>query len=183
MIEGYISGGVLPVIKHIPGHGRATADSHLVLPTVTASQADLTATDFAPFQALAAAPAAMSAHVVFSAIDAERPASTSEIVHRDIIRGSIGFDGLLMSDDLSMQALAPLTLRQRAEAVHRAGTDIALHCNGDPTEMEAVAEGSRALQGRAAERFDAAFAVTLMARPIDVAEAEACLADVLRLSA
>lgn len=183
VIEGYVAGGVLPVIKHIPGHGRATADSHLVLPTVTASRDELAATDFAPFKALAGAPAAMSAHVVFAAIDPERPASISELVHSEIIRGHIGFGGLLMSDDLSMKALAPLSLRERAEAVHRAGSDIALHCNGNPAEMEAVAAGSRPLDGPSRARFDAAFAVTRSVRPIDVAEAEACLAEVLRLSA
>ena len=183
VIEGYTAGGVLPVIKHIPGHGRATADSHLALPTVTVNCDDLIATDFAPFKALAAAPAAMSAHVVFAAIDPQRPASTSEIVHREIIRGHIGFEGLLLSDDLSMKALAPLSLRERAEAVHRADTDIALHCNGDPTEMEAVAAGSRALDGAARARFEVALAVTRSTCPLDVAEAEACLADVLRLSA
>ena len=103
--EGFMAGGVLPVIKHIPGHGRATADSHLELPVVTEPHAVLSATDFAPFKALRDMPAAMTAHVVYTAIDAARPASTSERVTRDVIRGEIGFDGLLMSDDLSMKAL------------------------------------------------------------------------------
>ena len=181
--DGYITGGVLPVVKHIPGHGRATADSHLALPTVTATRAELIATDFAPFKALANAPAAMTAHVVFTAIDAQHPASTSEIVHREIIRGHIGFDGLLMSDDLSMKALAPLTLKQRAEAVHRAGTDVALHCSGNPAEMQDVAAGSRPLEGPARARYDRALSVTRTSLVCDVAEAEACLAEVLRLSA
>ena len=103
--EGFMAGGVLPVIKHIPGHGRATADSHLALPVVTETRAELAATDFAPFKALSDLPAAMTAHVVFRAIDADAPASTSPIVTREIIRGEIGFDGLLMSDDLTMKAL------------------------------------------------------------------------------
>ena len=125
----------------------------------------------------------MSAHVVFTAIDPAQPASTSARVHSEIIRGHIGFDGLLMSDDLSMKALAPMTLRQRAEAVHAAGTDIALHCNGDPAEMQDVAAGSRPLDGRACERYDRALALTRTSLACDVAEAEACLSEVLRLSA
>ena len=100
-----MAGGVLPVIKHIPGHGRATTDSHLDLPVVTAARAELEASDFAPFRALADMPAAMTAHVVFTAIDADAPASTSARVTAEIIRGAIGFDGLLMSDDLGMRAL------------------------------------------------------------------------------
>ncbi len=104
--EGFLAGGVLPVIKHIPGHGRATEDSHFDLPVVTATHAELSATDFAPFRALADMPAAMTAHVVFTALDPDAPASTSERVTREIIRGEIGFDNLLMSDDLSMKALS-----------------------------------------------------------------------------
>lgn len=179
VIQGTMAGGVLPVVKHIPGHGRATADSHLALPNVTASRQDLEATDFAPFRALADCPAAMTAHVVYSAIDAEAPASTSARVHREIIRGHIGFDGLLMSDDLSMQALAASGLTARTAAVLAAGTDLALHCSGIPSEMTEVATGSRALDGRARERFDAALAVTRTVTPFDVAEAEACLAQVV----
>ncbi len=179
VMEGYVAGGVVPVIKHIPGHGRAMADSHLALPTVAASRTELEATDFAPFKTLRHAPAAMSAHVVFSDIDPDHPASTSAIVHREIIRGHIGFDGFLMSDDLSMKALEATSMRARAEAVLAAGTDLALHCSGNAEEMAAVAAGSRSLEGRARERFDAVLAITQTVSPFDVAEAEACLADVL----
>ena len=109
-----MAGGIVPVIKHIPGHGRATADSHLSLPVVTQSRAELNATDFAPFKALNHMPTAMTAHVVFRDIDANAPASTSAVVTREIIRGEIGFNGLLMSDDLTMKALSG-PMRARAE--------------------------------------------------------------------
>jgi beta-N-acetylhexosaminidase len=180
--EGYRAGGVVPVIKHIPGHGRARADSHLDLPVVDTPHAELSATDFAPFAALRDEPAAMTAHVVFSAIDPAAPASTSPRVHETIIRGEIGFDGLLMSDDLSMRALSG-PMRRRAEAVVAAGSDLALHCNGDLAEMEAVAAGVPTLAGRAAARFVKAIDVTRSTVPFDRAAAEACLASVLRLSA
>lgn len=157
--DGLMAGGVVPVIKHIPGHGRATADSHLDLPVVATGYDALSQSDFVPFRALANMPAAMTAHVVFSAIDASNPASTSEVVTRKIIRGDIGFDGLLMSDDLSMKALAG-PMRNRAEAVIAAGSDVALHCNGDLTEMRAAAEGVPMLSGAALARFVRAFAVT-----------------------
>jgi len=173
--QGYLAGGVVPVIKHIPGHGRATADSHLALPVVATSRAELSATDFAPFKALAHLPSAMTAHVVYSAIDAEHPASTSEIVIRDIIRGEIGFDGLLMSDDLSMKALSG-PMRARAEAVIAAGSDVALHCNGDMAEMEAAAAGVPTLGGEAARRFATACALTARSEPYDRHAAERTLA-------
>lgn len=180
--EGFIAGGVVPVIKHIPGHGRATADSHLSLPVVDAPRAELAATDFASFKALNAMPAAMTAHVVFRDIDAAEPASTSLIVTRDIIRGHIGFDGLLMSDDLTMKALSG-PMRVRAEAVIAAGSDLALHCSGDLPEMLLAAAGAGSLGGRAAERFDAAVKVTKATRPFDSAAAEAQLAKVLAIAA
>lgn len=182
VIAGHVAGGVVPVIKHIPGHGRARADSHLELPVVETTRATLDATDFAPFKALADCPAAMTAHVVYSAIDPSLPASTSVTVHRDIIRGHIGFDGLLMSDDLSMAALGG-PMRQRAEAVIAAGSDIALHCNGNMAEMEAVAAGAGTLAGKPQQRFLAAVRVTHQQGPFDVAAAEACLVKVLALSA
>ncbi len=155
--EGLIAGGVLPIIKHIPGHGRARSDSHLELPVVEASLADLEARDFAPFQALADMPAAMTAHVVYAAIDPTRPATTSRKVIEEVIRGSIGFDGLLISDDLSMKALSG-SLQSRASQSLDAGCDVVLHCNGDPAEMAAVAGGARTLEGRALERAEAALA-------------------------
>jgi len=180
--EGFMAGGVLPVIKHIPGHGRATKDSHLALPVVTEDRAALSATDFAPFKVLSAMPAAMTAHVVFRAIDPESPASTSEIVTREIIRGEIGFDGLLMSDDLSMKALGG-PMRARAEQVIAAGSDLVLHCNGDFAEMQAAAAGSPPLEGRARSRFEAALKVLNARQPFDAAAAEDQLARMLALAA
>ena len=176
--EGYMAGGVLPVIKHIPGHGRALADSHLDLPVVTASHGDLTASDFAPFKLLADMPAAMTAHVVFTAIDPDHPASTSRVVTGRIIRDEIGFDGLLMSDDLSMKALTG-DMRSRALAVIAAGSDVALHCNGDLSEMQAAASGVPSLAGAALKRFAAALAVTEIVEPFDQLSAETVLAGVL----
>ncbi|MBS0411561.1 MAG: glycoside hydrolase family 3 protein, partial [Proteobacteria bacterium] len=155
--EGLIAGGVLPVIKHIPGHGRAGADSHLSLPVVDSSYADLDAIDFAPFRALSDMPLAMTAHVVYSAVDPRRPATTSKAVINQVIRGAIGFDGLLMSDDLSMEALSG-DLTERAEQSLNAGCDMLLHCNGKMDEMRAVAAGADPLERRPAERARAALA-------------------------
>jgi beta-N-acetylhexosaminidase len=168
--EGLIAGGVLPVIKHIPGHGRAMADSHLALPVVDASLADLEARDFAPFKVLSDMPMAMTAHVVYSAIDKKRPATTSRKAISRIIRGSIGFDGLLMSDDLSMKALAG-DFAERARASLAAGCDVVLHCNGDMAEMKAVVAGTRALSGKARRRAQAATArIARHPEPFDAAE-------------
>lgn len=176
--EGFMAGGVLPVIKHIPGHGRATADSHLALPVVDAPREVLDVTDFAPFKALADMPAAMTAHVVFTAVDAEAPASTSRRVTQEVIRGAIGFDGLLMSDDLSMKALTG-PLGARARAVISAGSDLALHCSDVLPEAEEVAAAVPALEGDALRRFRAALAVLARAEPYDSGRAEACLARAL----
>jgi beta-N-acetylhexosaminidase len=177
--EGFMAGGVLPVIKHIPGHGRATKDSHHDLPVVAASRSDLDASDFAPFRALADMPAAMTAHVVFTTIDADAPASTSARVTKDIIRDAIGFDGLLMSDDLGMRALTG-SIAERAAAVLAAGSDLALLCSGDAAETESVAAAVPALQGTAQARFANACAVFRQQTAFDVAEAEARLGEVLR---
>jgi beta-N-acetylhexosaminidase len=169
--EGLIAGGVLPVIKHIPGHGRAGADSHHDLPVVTASREELEAQDFVPFRHLADMPLAMTAHVVYTALDPERPATTSPIVIRDIIRGHIGYDGLVMSDDLSMNALAG-TLTERAEASFAAGCDMALHCNGRMDEMEEVASATPILEGEAKRRADAALGrIRHAPEPFDPVEA------------
>jgi len=171
--EGLIAGGVLPVIKHIPGHGRARADSHLALPVVDASLEDLDARDFAPFKVLSDMPMAMTAHVVYTAIDAKRPATTSRKAIRDVMRGTIGFDGLIMSDDLSMKALSG-DFAERARASLAAGCDVVLHCNGDMAEMKAVMGGCRLLAGRAKAR--AASALGRLAKapePFDAAEARA----------
>jgi beta-N-acetylhexosaminidase len=155
--EGLLDGHVLPVIKHVPGHGRAMADSHLELPVVAAPIEALRETDFVPFKANADLPAAMTAHVVYEALDAVRPATLSPIVVDQIIRKEIGFGGLLISDDLSMRALKG-SFRDRAESLFAAGVDIALHCNGDLTEAAEVVAGTPHLQGQALARVEAAFA-------------------------
>jgi beta-N-acetylhexosaminidase len=155
--DGLLAGGVLPVMKHVPGHGRAAADSHLALPIVEASLEALAASDFLPFQRNADLPAAMTAHVVYTAIDPDNPATISPRVIREIVRGAIGFDGLLFSDDLSMQAL-PGTFREKTERLFAAGVDIALHCNGEPDEAAAVAGASPILEGLARARVDRALA-------------------------
>ena len=177
--EGHIAGGVLPVMKHVPGHGRATKDTHLELPVVTAPVAELERTDFAAFRACADLPAAMTAHVVFEAIDRDRPASISARVIADVVRGSVGFSGLLMSDDLGMQALSG-AIAERARAVLFAGCDLALVCSGNLADTEAVAEVAPQLGGAALARFERALATTGRRQSFDVAEAERCLARALR---
>jgi len=155
--DGLEQGGILPVLKHIPGHGRATADTHIKLPVVDTSAAELEAFDFAAFRPLADLPMAMTAHVVFSALDAEQPATTSATIIERVIRGSIGFQGLLMSDDVSMNALAG-TIAERTRAIVSAGCDIVLHCNGKLDEMRDVASETPILAGKALERAQAAIA-------------------------
>jgi len=173
--EGLIAGGVLPVIKHIPGHGRAGADSHMALPVVDALYEDLDGRDFEPFRVLSDMPMAMTAHVVYAAIDRKRPATLSRKAIRQVIRGAIGFDGLLMTDDLSMKALSG-DFEQRARSALAAGCDMVLHCNGDMAEMKAVAKGTRPLIGRARRRADAALArIARAPEPFDVAEGRARL--------
>jgi beta-N-acetylhexosaminidase len=142
--EGLLAGGILPVIKHIPGHGRAIVDSHLACPVVTASRGELAASDFIPFRALNDMNWAMTAHIVYAAIDPARPATLSPIVIAEAIRGAIGFDGVLVSDDLSMEALGG-SLGERASGALAAGCDVALHCSGRPDEMRAVADSVGAL--------------------------------------
>ncbi|MBJ7415662.1 MAG: beta-N-acetylhexosaminidase [Niveispirillum sp.] len=164
---GLLAGGVLPIVKHIPGHGRAFADSHKELPVVNTARAELEAWDFAPFKALSHLPAAMVAHVVYTDIDADHPSSISPTVIRDIVRGHIGFDGLLFSDDLSMQALSG-TLGQRTAAVLAAGCDVALHCNGQMAEMLDVAANARALDAAGLRRWSAASALVAAAPPTDI---------------
>jgi beta-N-acetylhexosaminidase len=180
--EGFMAGGVLPVIKHIPGHGRATKDSHLALPVVSASRAELVGTDFAAFQRLAHLPAAMTAHVVFSAVDPDLPASVSPRVTAEIVRGAIGFDGLLMSDDLGMKALTG-DIGSRARAVIAAGSDLALVCSGDLSDTEAAAAVVPQLGGVALDRFERARAVFSQQEPFDMAQAIAGLELALRTHA
>lgn len=165
--QGLLDGAVLPVIKHIPGHGRATCDSHKELPVVDAGRETLEASDFVPFRALNRMPLAMTAHVRYQALDADNPATTSARIIAEIIRGHIGFDGLLMSDDVSMEALEG-DLSARAEASLAAGCDMVLHCNGTMEEMEAVAAVCPVLEGRAQERADAALAMLSAPDEIDV---------------
>jgi beta-N-acetylhexosaminidase len=170
--EGLMSGGVLPVMKHIPGHGRALSDTHLELPTVDAALADLQRHDFAPFRELAHLPAAMTAHVVYSAVDPENPATTSGKVVAEIIRGEIGFEGLLVSDDTSMKALSG-DFPSRAAAILGAGCDIVLHCNGVMEEMAGIASRTTALEGSSKERADRALACVGSREEADEAEVRA----------
>jgi len=168
--EGLAEGGVLPVLKHIPGHGRANADSHLKLPVVHADRATLEATDFAAFRPLKRLPLAMTAHVVFTAIDPVRPATTSATMIGEVIRGFIGFDGLLMGDDISMGALSG-SITERARASLAAGCDLVLHCNGKLDEMRAVAAEAPELAGDGRRRAEAALAVRKSPSGIDLAAA------------
>ena len=149
--EGLLAGGVLPVVKHMPGHGRARVDSHKALPIVDADAALLQETDFAPFRALADMPWAMTAHVVFAEIDDRQPATTSAAVIDAIVRGSIGFDGVLVSDDIGMGALAG-TIGERVTAALAAGCDLAMHCNGTLDEMREAAEAAALMTAQAMAR-------------------------------
>jgi beta-N-acetylhexosaminidase len=149
--EGLLAGGVLPVIKHIPGHGRGNVDSHLALPIVDAPLAELERVDFAPFRALAKMPWAMTAHIIYTALDAARPATLSPAVIGETIRRDIGFDGVLVSDDLSMKALGG-TYAERTRGALDAGCDLVLHCNGNMEEMREIASALRPLTAEAAVR-------------------------------
>jgi len=180
-IEGLIDGGILPVMKHIPGHGRAESDSHLALPRVSAELEQLSASDFVTFRSLDQCPIAMTAHVVYESIDPQRPATTSPKVIRDVIRGEIGFDGLLMSDDLSMKALdGPLSVRARQAQF--AGCDLVLHCNGDMEEMRDVASEVKILEGQALKRSQHALAHLSAPGPFDPDAAGARMAALLGAS-
>lgn len=176
--EGLMAGGVLPVLKHIPGHGRAMADSHEKLPVVTTDGAALEATDFAAFRPLGHLPLGMTAHVVFTALDPTAPATASPTMIGEVIRKSIGFSGALMSDDISMGALSG-TIGERTRAAIAAGCDLALHCNGRLDEMQAVAQESPILGGAAARRTDAALAARRQPDDIDLAAARARFAQLL----
>jgi beta-N-acetylhexosaminidase len=147
--------GVLPVIKHIPGHGRANVDSHKALPTVRTDWAELSKIDFSPFKLLADMPIAMTAHVIYSAIDPKNPATTSRKVILDIIRKEIGFNGLLISDDLSMEALDG-DFSYRTQAALAAGCDLILHCNGDMSEMREISNVVSDLSVKSADRLERA---------------------------
>lgn len=172
--DAHLSAGVLPVVKHLPGHGRATADTHLHLPTVTASRDELAALDFAPFKALNDLPMAMTAHIIFAAYDADRPATQSPEMIR-VIRQEIGFQGLLMTDDLNMQALSG-SLGQRTRAAMDAGCDIALHCKGDMAEMLEVAAEAGDMRPDTQSRAATALARRTPSDTVDIAALEADLA-------
>ena len=175
--KGLLDGGVLPVMKHMPGHGRAMIDTHLDLPRVTDAAEDLLRSDFAAFRALADLPLGMTAHIVFSAYD-DQPATCSAPMIR-VIRDQIGFGGLLMTDDLSMQALSG-TIGERAAASRRAGCDVMLHCNGNLGEMQAVAAASGALAGAALARAEAALAARRIPDTADPKALDAELAQLVR---
>jgi beta-N-acetylhexosaminidase len=170
--EGLIAGGVLPVMKHMPGHGRTNVDSHLDLPRIDAPLKTLKAVDFKPFRMNSDLPMGMTAHMVFKAVDAKHPATQSPKVIK-LIREEIGFEGLLMTDDISMKALGG-TFDARSRAAIRAGCDVVLHCNGDPDEMKGVVKGSGRLKGQAKERARAALArLAREPEPFDEAQARA----------
>jgi beta-N-acetylhexosaminidase len=170
---GFLSGGVSIVIKHIPGHGRARVDSHHELPVVDAPLDELRRHDFLPFAALADAPMAMTAHVVYTAIDRHAPATLSKTVIADTVRRDIGFGGLLMTDDLSMRALSG-SFRERAKQALAAGCDVVLHCNGNMDEMREVAAGAGVLKGTSMRRARAA--MRTIRRPQDF-DRKAALAE------
>ena len=171
VVHGLTDGGVLPVIKHMPGHGRAFVDSHLTLPVVDDPADVLMERDFAPFKAMNDLPMGMSAHIVYPAFDAERPATCSPVM-MDLIRERLGFGGLLMTDDISMQAMQG-DLATRSQASLQAGCDLVLHCNGEMDEMQQVVEASGALRGESLRRADAALAARPKTQPIDIAAVEA----------
>jgi beta-N-acetylhexosaminidase len=163
--EGLLAGGVLPVIKHIPGHGRATQDTHFNMPRVTASKAELIETDFAVFKALADLPYAMTAHLVYAEIDEEVATCSKPII--DLVRHDIGFDGALMSDDLSMKSLSG-SLGRRATRSLAAGCDLVLHCNGDMAEMVEICNVAGDLTGKALNRANQALLWRKAPQDIDI---------------
>jgi beta-N-acetylhexosaminidase len=176
VMDGCLASGVLPVIKHVPGHGRAKADSHLALPRIDAPAAELEAVDFRPFQALRDAPVAMTAHVLLTAFDGKRPSSTSQVIIGKVIRDFIGLTGFLMSDDIGMKALCG-SFAERARAVIAAGCDVALHCSGEFAEMVEVAGAVPPLEGQAGERFARALTFFRAPQPFDEAEAMALVTE------
>ena len=175
--QGLLEGGILPVAKHMPGHGRASLDTHLALPRVDADFNTLMASDFAVFQALNDLPLGMTAHIIFDAIDAAAPATQSAAMIA-LIRDRIGFHGLLMTDDLSMQALSG-SIGERAARARAAGCDLALHCNGDLPEMQAVVTASGPMTSAGQARAQAALALRQVPDPVDIAELEAKLGALL----
>lgn len=176
VMEGTLAGGVLPVIKHVPGHGRARSDSHLSLPCIEAEARALEAVDFRPFRALRDAPLAMTAHVLLPCYDERRPATISPVIMREVIRGAIGLEGLVMSDDIGMKALGG-PFAERAREVIAAGCDVVLHCSGDFAEMVDTARATPPLSGLAAERFARARSFLHSPEPFDEGEAMALVSE------
>lgn len=173
---GLLDGGVLPVLKHIPGHGRAVADSHHDLPIVDTNGEILKQNDFAAFTALNDIPMGMTAHITYSAFD-DRPATLSPKM-MGLIRDEIGFDGLLMTDDISMKALTG-SLAELSRLSIDAGCDVVLHCNGTMGEMEDVASAAGQMGERAAARADAALACRRTPDPVDISHLQAQLEALL----
>lgn len=167
---GLFAGGCLPVIKHIPGHGRGSLDSHLSLPVVDCDLNELKKQDFAPFKALSTLPIAMTAHVLYTSLDKEKPATLSKRIITEVIRDFIGFDGLLLTDDLSMKALSGSLADLTSQSI-QAGCDIALHCNGDMAEMEEVAANAPELSGKALVRATLALKRLVPTETFDVTAA------------
>jgi beta-N-acetylhexosaminidase len=174
--DGLLEGGILPVMKHIPGHGRATADSHQALPVVKTPVSELASTDFSPFRALSDLPWAMTAHVLYTALDDQDPATTSKALVETVIRDHIGFDGVLITDDLSMQALSG-SLAERTKAALKAGCDVVLHCNGDMEEMREVAGACGQLTAKAQQRIERGEAMRRATVPLERDMAVARLAE------
>jgi beta-N-acetylhexosaminidase len=174
--DGYLAGGVLPVIKHVPGHGRATADSHLSLPLIDVAEDELDRVDFHTFRALRDAPLAMTAHVLLPAFDDRRPATTSPVIMGEVIRNRIGLTGLVMSDDLGMKALRG-PFAERARDTIEAGCDVVLHCSGNLAEMIEVGEAVPPLEDAAAERFARARALLAPPQPSDSADSLALVTE------
>jgi beta-N-acetylhexosaminidase len=177
-IEGFLAGGVLPVIKHLPGHGRAGVDSHFGLPVVDTLPDVLAASDWRPFARCRRAPLGMSAHILYPALDQARPATHSAAIIHEVVRGRIGFEGALFTDDLSMGALGG-ELGERAARAREAGCDVALHCNGDLEEMQQVLDATGELAGVPAQRMKRALARLRPPAPFDADAAEARLMSLL----
>ncbi len=169
-MAGLMDGGILPVMKHIPGHGRSTVDSHHNLPVINASRLELESHDFIPFTGLASCPMAMTAHVIYASIDNAAPATLSRKVVRHVIRRVIGFNGLLMTDDLSMKALSG-TFAEKAAKAYEAGCDMLLHCNGVMSEMEEVAAHAVELSAKTARRAKTALKLRRKPQPFDEKQA------------
>jgi beta-N-acetylhexosaminidase len=178
MIDGFLAGGVLPVIKHLPGHGRARRDSHVGLPTIAAAAGEMARADWIPFRACRAASFAMTAHVLYPALDPARPATLSPDIIETVIRGEIGFAGALLSDDLSMGALRG-SLGERTAAARAAGCDLALHCNGDFAEMVDVLASAGVLEGASAARAQAGLACAHVPEAFDAGAGDARIAHLL----